>query len=1604
MGIRFKKFGFTTTVAVVLLISFFITSIPVYGASMQGGETTVESVTQTEEKTEPISDSLEIAGQESVAATNEEPNLLQTQEPTANLADVSPLGQTVIDGVTYAVSIAKSTDGGRPADTAFVDSDSIDLASVGRYDMFYAYLKIDYENHSGADLSNPSITMQMPKIGDAGYYEVYSQSGAPANWVAYPNTPTGDGNANFPAGNMNTNATSRLMTWTGSGIINDGSSGTIYIKIPMRDPFTKFGTINFNPVFHFIKSGLNLTVDESATFIVSGQDDTPSFSLTKVDDLGFVPTEPDADQYFYVKYHMTNNGFSYYYALPKRAYEFDRFLLNAYIDITFPPTAEFVSKNFRNSSVNASILRADAHYGTGDFVLRYPKSLHSNPLELIDVSGVYYGRYSGNIAASNVLGTESTFSHQIGTGSTIPDPILGNITTVRPALPISEDSLKVGSVAFTRSASTLTRSLDTIRGDQLTFEFNGVEYLKNNISLPTDYGITIIYLASATWSGNLDPLHPMSGSITVFFDDGSSEVLINLNESNFVAANGGALYNGNAPQMAGGYIPPAGKTAKRVVFNFYNVPQGFQINPYVNGYVTGYPEGGADYLRILRTTNLYGTDTGSGRPTAVGSGDTSNNVAIAKNTKFEPTFTIERNSSGTVNPGQTDTIKLQSFFGDKAKQSFVNPEFDVLLPVGYTFDSYTDFTVEFLYASMTIFNLPDGVLTQVSPVIEIIPNYNGTGRMLVRIKYSGILQESETLAGLLTIRAAQYMSPGNYQIDGYFAAENIGTTNNLSSLYTPYSLDVNDMNGNGMVDDYIFGAVSSNLTISRGTGTTLYSQMKGSFDPALTGLGTTKQNTIIDGALTLEYNGATAMNNIRLISVLPYEGDGKTFYGGIDDGQRVLLSSPVDVSAYPGSTVYYNTTPTNDPNATGWTTTYSTDARAVRIDLSPTFELLSGAIEKISIPLNLQVPGTTNPADLPMVQGRGYLPVKVYSNINGLGLEGAGSIVESLTLGLNVNVFKDTNANGIKDSNERWLNNVRVEVFNLTDDIATATPLYSGMTNVNGNISFLDGISGVIFALQGYRVVVHMPGGDYNYVSGVGDITTDGSGQQGVVFNTSNQLVNVLTAFAPQMMSISGSYWQDYETAPNGIFDAHDLLTPAGRVVRLFNVTGNTYETSTAMVQADGSYLFPAVAIGPEYRVEFPYNSANEEPSVLAENMVTITALNTLGYPFDSSGQVEGSDFVVNAAIIENGTINVRFSTDGINTIGTTVSLRRWLPTIYTAQIGTSGNTTEQTLGTFVVPYGYRLLASEPTEKTATIDSTTKTRDIIFLVELLEPDLSGVKTSNPSTDDLHPGDTITYTITVTNSGTAQASDIVVTDQVPAFTYFVSADQGGTVDGNGQIRWSIATLAENGGSYAVSFTVRILPRADLGEWAVVNDQAKINNVPTNSTTNLVTQSVLTSKKVSDVKAGQSIYRGQTITYTITTTNTGVIPSEKVIITDTIPEGTTFVADSLSSGANMVDTTISIAIESLKPGETLTLSFKVTVNKDVKKGTVIKNIGSVNETDTNPVHIQIAENVEEPIILPKTAEMDSFSGLLELALLSGAFTVSLLFHKRRKTRVR
>src|SRR2546427_7424079 len=84
------------------------------------------------------------------------------------------------------------------------------------------------------------------------------------------------------------------------------------------------------------------------------------------------------------------------------------------------------------------------------------------------------------------------------------------------------------------------------------------------------------------------------------------------------------------------------------------------------------------------------------------------------------------------------------------------------------------------------------------------------------------------------------------------------------------------------------------------------------------------------------------------------------------------------------------------------------------------------------------------------------------------------------------------------------------------------------------------------------------------------------------------------------------------------------------------------------------------------------------------------------------------------------------------------------------------------------------------------------------------PILAVSKTDSP--DPVAAGGSLTYTLSYSNTGNANATGVVLTDTVPANTTFVSASAGGTF-ASGVVTWSVGNLAA-GASGSVQMVVRV----------------------------------------------------------------------------------------------------------------------------------------------------------------------------------------------------
>ncbi|MBG9536880.1 hypothetical protein ABE43_09105 [Bacillus thuringiensis] len=223
------------------------------------------------------------------------------------------------------------------------------------------------------------------------------------------------------------------------------------------------------------------------------------------------------------------------------------------------------------------------------------------------------------------------------------------------------------------------------------------------------------------------------------------------------------------------------------------------------------------------------------------------------------------------------------------------------------------------------------------------------------------------------------------------------------------------------------------------------------------------------------------------------------------------------------------------------------------------------------------------------------------------------------------------------------------------------------------------------------------------------------------------------------------------------------------------------------------------------------------------------------------------------------------------------------------------------------------------------------------------------------------GDTITYTISLQNTGTVPATNVLVTDPIPAGTTFIpnsvtinDVTQPGIVPSSGIL---IGTLEPNT-SAVVTFQVQVTsipPTGFIENEGSVSFQYQPD--PNSPPVSVTTPTPTTKTQVSEVtinpnKQGnpQTINLGDTVTYTITFQNVGNINATDVIITDPTPAGTTFIPNSVtingvsSPGANPNS---GVNVGTVTPGQIVTLTYQVTVTALPPDG-IIKNTATVTYT--------------------------------------------------------
>ena len=219
-------------------------------------------------------------------------------------------------------------------------------------------------------------------------------------------------------------------------------------------------------------------------------------------------------------------------------------------------------------------------------------------------------------------------------------------------------------------------------------------------------------------------------------------------------------------------------------------------------------------------------------------------------------------------------------------------------------------------------------------------------------------------------------------------------------------------------------------------------------------------------------------------------------------------------------------------------------------------------------------------------------------------------------------------------------------------------------------------------------------------------------------------------------------------------------------------------------------------------------------------------------------------------------------------------------------------------------------------------------------------------------DPLLIGDTITYTLGVSNAGPGSAENLVITDQLPANVTYVSNTCAAT--------FSAPTLTWNAGSLAnaastscdVSVTVNAVG-AIVNSASAATSTTDPNPADNTDSVNLdgavLADLILTKTAV----APDPLVIGDSITYTLSATNGGPSDAENVVVTDTLPSNVSYVSNTCS--ANFADPTFTWNLGTLVNGASASCEVTATVNT---VGAIVNAASAASSTpDSNP-----ADNID------------------------------------------
>ena len=445
-------------------------------------------------------------------------------------------------------------------------------------------------------------------------------------------------------------------------------------------------------------------------------------------------------------------------------------------------------------------------------------------------------------------------------------------------------------------------------------------------------------------------------------------------------------------------------------------------------------------------------------------------------------------------------------------------------------------------------------------------------------------------------------------------------------------------------------------------------------------------------------------------------------------------------------------------------------------------------------------------------------------------------------------VWNDANGNGIQDNGELGLENVTVKLYTCDDQFVAETT-----TNANGVYSFTNINSGdyyILFVLpNGYTFTSKDSGtnngidSDADQTSGKTDCTNLAPGENDLTWDAGLQVIVIPKS------SIGDKVWND--TNENGIQDNGELGIE-NVTVKLYNCDNQFVAETTT--NSDGNYLFSDLTAG-DYYVKFilPSGYTFTSKDSGTNDALDSDADQTTGKTECTTLDPNENDLTFDAGLVEIPSVDkaslgdkVWYDTNenGVQDNGE-LGINNITVDLYDCNGQFIMSTTTNSNGIYsftdLTPGDYKVKFNLPNNHVFTIkdafsddnvDSDAKTNGYTVCITLApgennlsvdagmfipsadEVDIQIEKTA--SSYDVENGETVTFTITAKNIGSGTATNVSVSDVLPAGLDYFSASTNAYDESTGI--WTIGTLVP---SETATLTITTTVNVDLSNSSMVD---------------------------------------------------------------------------------------------------------------------------------------------------------------------------------------